>query len=144
MNELFKFMFIITTFLLCFQNSLQINTYDTYLNFYKDSIYGLHTYDEIANTTWKEFYISENVEKLIKFVPTYIDNDVELDLLVLDSESRLYWVSNLRGTSKEVKHQFISESKLTDFVISNSVSYDNSKENFYILGVSSVIIHFNI
>jgi hypothetical protein len=65
--------------------------YDSYLNYYKDTSYSVNEYKDIANTTWKEFFISENARKLVKCIPAYIDNDSELDLLVLDSETRLYW-----------------------------------------------------
>jgi hypothetical protein len=65
--------------------------YDSYLNYYKDSSYSINSYKDIANTTWKEFFISENAKKLVKCIPANIDNDSELDLLVLDSETRLYW-----------------------------------------------------
>jgi hypothetical protein len=65
--------------------------YDSYLNNYKDNSYMLTSYNDIANTTWKEFFISENARKLVKCIPAHIDSDAELDLLVLDSETRLYW-----------------------------------------------------
>jgi hypothetical protein len=112
--------------------------YDSYLNIYKENTFSPHKYDDVANSTWKELFISENVTNLIKCVPVFIDNDKELDLLVLDSESRLYWVSNIRGTSKEVKHKFISSSKLYDFVISNKVNFDyKTIKGNYILGINS-------
>jgi hypothetical protein len=131
---------IIYLSLLLIQNFTNSNNiFDSYLNIYRENIFKKHQYKEIANTTWKEFFISENVTNLVKCIPAYIDDDKELDLLVLDSESRLYWVSNVRGTSKEVTHQFISESKLNDFVVSRNFNYDG-KDNFYILGINSVRI----
>ncbi len=108
------------------------SVYDSYLNSYKSYIFNDNDYNDIANSTWKEYFISENIKNLVKCVPVYIDNDKELDLLVLDSETRLYWISNVRGTSKEIVHQFISQSKLYDFVISES------GQNMYILGINSV------
>ena len=80
--------------LISFANSNSV--YDSYLNIYKENKLFSNKYYEIANTTWKEYFISENVTNLIKCVPVFIDNDKELDLLILDSESRLYWVSNIR------------------------------------------------
>lgn len=115
------------------------STYDSYLNIYKSNKFSANQFDDIANTTWKEFFVSENVTDLIKCIPFYIDDDKELDLLVLDSESRLYWVSNIRGTSKEIKHQFVSSSKLYDFVVSDNIKYQQSNQdkNFYIFGINS-------
>jgi hypothetical protein len=46
---------------------------------------------DISNTTWKEFIISENITDLVKFIPAFIDLDNELDLIVLDFDSYLYW-----------------------------------------------------
>lgn len=130
--------------------TLSGKVYDSYLNIYKETVFSDQSFNEIANTTWKEFFISENVTNLIKCVPVFIDDDRDVDLLVLDSESRLYWVSNIRGTSKEVKHQFISSKKLHDFVISNKINY--SGKNFkvggnYILGINSYrdkILKYNL
>jgi hypothetical protein len=47
----------------------------------------------------------------------------------------------MRGTSKLVSRQFISHSKLTDFVISTNINGHNYKDfdNMFILGISSVI-----
>lgn len=130
---------IVIHFFLLFYFIHASTVYDSYLNIYKEDEFSDLKYSEISNTTWKEFFISENVTNLIKCIPVYIDNDKELDLLVLDSESRLYWVSNIRGTSKEVKHQFISRQKLHDFVISDQVKYYNERksDDFYILGINS-------
>jgi hypothetical protein len=108
--------------------------YDSYLNTYKSYVFNDNEYKDIANSTWKEYFISENIKNLVKCVPVFIDSDKELDLLVLDSETRLYWISNVRGTSKEIVHQFISQSKLYDFVVSDSIN----NGNMYILGINSV------
>lgn len=65
--------------------------YDSYMNTYRDYSLSANTFDKIANTTWKEFSISEHVVDLVKSIPAYIDDDKELDLMILDAESRLYW-----------------------------------------------------
>jgi hypothetical protein len=133
---IFDFFIIIT---IVFPLILTSSTYDSYLNIYKNHKFSANDYQTIANSTWKEFSVSENVKDLIKCIPFYIDNDKELDLFVLDSESRLYWVSNIRGTSKEVIHQFVSGSKLWDFVVSKNIEYDESNiaGNYFILGINS-------
>jgi hypothetical protein len=115
------------------------STYDSYLNVYKKNKFARNDYQEIANSTWKEFFVSENVTDLIKCIPFYIDDDKELDLFVLDAKSRLYWVSNIRGTSKEIMHKFISSSKLHDFVVSTKIDYQLSSNagKFYLLGINS-------
>ena len=115
--------------------------YDSYLNHYKTKIFKQNEFNDIANTTWKEFFISENVKNLVKCIPAYIDNDNEQDLLILDSETRLYWLSNIRGTSKEINYHFISSSKLYDFVISNEKNIDGK---MFILGINSVIRNNNL
>jgi hypothetical protein len=108
--------------------------YDSYLNSYKSYVFSDNDYNDIANSTWKEYFISENIKNLVKCLPVFIDDDKELDLLVLDSATRLYWISNVRGTSKEIVHQFISQAKLYDFVVSDSIN----NVNMYILGINSV------
>ena len=112
--------------------------YDSYLNEYKTKIFKQNEFNDIANTTWKEFFISENVKNLVKCIPAYVDKDNEQDLLILDSETRLYWLSNIRGTSKEIKYHFISSSTLYDFVISNE---ENIEGRIFILGINSVIVN---
>ena len=37
---------------------------DTAFNIYKSGITNSHLYQEIANTTWKEFFVSENIENI--------------------------------------------------------------------------------
>ena len=73
-------------------------TFDSQIGIYKDQTLTSSNYKgilykwlDISNTTWKEFIISENITDLVKFIPAYIDNDYELDLIVLDFNSFLYW-----------------------------------------------------
>lgn len=157
------FMFTII-YLLAFSYCLN---FDSYLNSYKDTNYEINTEKDVSNSTWKEVVVADKLVNLIKCMPVYIDNDDDIDLLVLDSETKLYWVSNIRGTSGTFFHQFVSHSKLLDFVVhgdglqdnsnnyySNSNIYKNSYEkdpedtlikednnlnnkNFYILGIHS-------
>ncbi len=67
--------------------------FDSYLNIYKtkEQEFEKHIYKDIANTTWREFYITENISSLNKAVPAYLDNDRELDLIILETNSKLYW-----------------------------------------------------
>jgi hypothetical protein len=82
---------IITLSLFSISFQSKFHTFDSYLNAYKQNEFADNSYIKIANTTWKESYVIENVTNLVKYIPAYIDNDKELDLLVLDSESKLYW-----------------------------------------------------
>ena len=106
--------------------------FDSFFDLYKSTKFSPHIYSDIANTTWKEYFISEKISKLVKITPYFVDKDKDLDIFVQDSAAKLYWVSNIRGTSKEFKHEFISNNYLSDFVISNQLY---RKENFYILAV---------
>lgn len=77
-------------------NSLYIKSqrvFDSYLNTYKtkEQEFEKHIYRDVANTTWREFYVAENITNLNKAIPAYLDNDKELDLIILESGSRLYW-----------------------------------------------------
>ena len=121
----FKFMFKVASYSLHF---------DSYLNSYKSLEYSPNYYKDIANTTWQEIVVSDKLINLVKCQPLLIDSDSELDLLVLDSETRLYWVSNVRGTSGDFNHQFISKSKILNFLVHGDSS---DKYNFYILGINS-------
>lgn len=92
MYPLHKLIYLLIAFMCIYSSALkESGTYDSYLNIYKDSIFSANKYIEIANTTWKESFISEDVINLVKCIPAYIDDDKDLDLLVLDSESKLYW-----------------------------------------------------
>ncbi len=111
-------------------------TYDSFFNIYKDTIYSSNLYEEISNTTWKEYFISEKIKKLVKIVPFYIDNDEDLDLFVQDSAANLYWVSNMRGTSKDFKNEKISKNFLEDFVVSNRIYIKYGKNQFFVLAIN--------
>ena len=86
---------------------------DTSFNIYKSEITNSHLFQEISNTTWKEFFISEKIQNIKKFIPYHINNDKELDLFVQDSSAQLFWINNIRGTSKDFTHKnylkYISE-----------------------------------
>ena len=111
-------------------------TYDSFFNIYKDTIYSSNLYEEISNTTWKEYFISEKIKQLVKIVPFYIDNDEDLDLFVQDSAAHLYWVSNMRGTSKDFKNEKISKNFLEDFVVSNRIYIKYGKNQFFVLAIN--------
>ena len=108
--------------------------FDSLLNRYNDKEYKANEYKDIANSTWKEIIVSDRLVNLVKCQPAFIDNDSELDIFVLDSETKLYWVSNVRGTSGTFSHQFVSHSKLLDFVVQGDGR--NSKD-FFLLGINS-------
>ena len=117
--------------------------FDSFLNTYKNIEYYESSYNDITNSTWKEIVVADKLINLVKCVPAKIDYDKELDLIVLDSETRLYWVSNIRGTSSQFNHQFISKSKLLDFLLHGD---SNDPDNFFILGLNSSgkkILKFN-
>jgi hypothetical protein len=108
--------------------------FDSLMNSYKTYEYYTHSYKDVANTTWKEIVVADRLVNLVKCQPAYVDSDKEIDLLVLDSETKLYWVSNIRGTSGNFLHQFISKSKLLDFVVNGDANY---RSEFFILGIKS-------
>lgn len=107
--------------------------FDSYFNLYKEIPFISHKYQDISNSTWKEYFIAENISNFVKLTPYYIDSDNELDLFIQDSHSKLYWVSNIRGTSKELKKEFVSKGQLTDFVVSNLMYRSDS---FFILAIN--------
>lgn len=107
---------------------------DSHLDYYSSTEYTINDYKDIFNTTWKETVIADKLTKMVKCQPLLIDTDYEKDLLVLDSKTRLYWVSNLRGTSGSFSHHFISKSKLLNFVVNGDAT---DRDNFYILGINS-------
>lgn len=125
--------FIIYLSLLFIKTSIAKVAYDSYFNLYKEIPFISHKYQDISNSTWKEYFISENISNFVKLTPFYIDSDSELDLFVQDSHSKLYWVSNIRGTSKELKKEFVSKSSLTDFVVSNLMYRSDS---YFILAIN--------
>lgn len=117
--------------------------FDSLVNNYRTTEYYHYSQQDITNSTWKEVVVADRLINLIKCIPAHIDLDSELDLLVLDSETRLYWVSNIRGTSGMFSHQFVSKSKLLDFVIQGDAK---ARDKFFILGISSSakkILKFN-
>lgn len=117
--------------------------FDSLVNNYKQIEYYQNTQKDLNNSTWKEIVVADTLLNLVKCIPALIDLDKELDLLVLDSETRLYWVSNVRGTSGTFSHQFVSKSKLLDFVIQGDAL---DRKNFYLLGINSSgrkILKFN-
>lgn len=62
--------FIIVYFLLNFISAKILNNkvaLDSLFNIYKTGITNSHLYKEIANTTWKEYFISEKIKNLKKF-----------------------------------------------------------------------------
>ena len=124
---LFSFLYKLFLFKLAF---------DSFFNIYKQTSFPNHLYQEIRNTTWKEYFISEKIEKLVKIFPFYINNDKDLDLFVQDSEAKLFWVNNVRGTSKEAKHEKISQNYLYDFVVTNSFYQKASDNQFFILSIN--------
>ena len=111
------------------KNTLSKISLDTSFNIYKSGITNSHLYQEISNTTWKEFFISENIQNIKKFFPYYINNDKELDLFVEDSSAQLYWINNVRGTSKDFTHKKLSKIFIGDFIVANKYDSDNSNNN---------------
>ena len=101
---------------------------DTSFNIYKSGIINSHLFQEISNTTWKEFYVSENIQNIKKFVPYYINKDKELDLFVEDSSAQLYWINNIRGTSKDFTHKKLSKIYIGDFIVANKYDSDDFQD----------------
>ena len=108
---------------------------DSLFNIYKADITNSHLYKEIANTTWKEYFISEQIKNLKKIVPCHINTDNELDLFVQDHSDQLFWVNNIRGTSKDFTHKKLSNVYIGDFVVSNKIDKEDKEEdnNIFIL-----------
>ena len=111
---------------------------DSAFNIYKSGITNSHLYQEIANTTWKEFFVSENIENIKKFIPYYINPDKELDLFVQDSSAQLYWINNVRGTSKDFTHKKLSKIFIGDFIVSNKFNDDENidEKDMFILATN--------
>ena len=109
------------------KNFLSRVSLDSVFNIYKSGITNSHLYQEISNTTWKEYFISENIQNIKKFIPYYINPDKELDLFVEDSSAQLYWINNIRGTSKDFTHKKLSKIFIGDFIVTNK--YDNGNNN---------------
>jgi len=87
-SKMFFLLLILNAFIIKFQT-----IFDSYLNTYKtkEQEFEKHTYKDVANTTWREFYVTENITNLNKAIPAYLDNDKELDLIILETNSKLYW-----------------------------------------------------
>ena len=109
------------------KNFLSRVSLDSVFNIYKSGITNSHLYQEISNTTWKEYFVSENIQNIKKFIPYYINPDKELDLFVEDSSAKLYWINNIRGTSKDFTHKKLSKIFIGDFIVTNK--YDNGNNN---------------
>lgn len=109
------------------KNFLSRVSLDSVFNIYKSGITNSHLYQEISNTTWKEYFVSENIQNIKKFIPYYINPDKELDLFVEDSSAQLYWINNIRGTSKDFTHKKLSKIFIGDFIVTNK--YDNGSNN---------------
>ena len=106
---------------------------DTLFNIYKTQITNSHLYQEISNTTWKEYFISENIKNLKKIVPCHINSDQELDLFVQDHSDQLFWVNNVRGTSKDFTHKSISKIFIGDFIVIKKNEKELTKKNTFFL-----------
>ena len=107
---------------------------DSLFNIYKSDITNSHLYKDITNTTWKEYFISEKIKNLKKILPCHINTDNELDLFVQDHTDQLFWVNNIRGTSKDFTHKKLSNVFIGDFVVSNNNDKKGKKlNNIYIL-----------
>ena len=123
---------------------------DTLFNIYKSEITTNHLYKDISNTTWKEFFISENIKNLKKIAPCHINSDQELDLFVQDHSDQLFWVNNVRGTSKDFTHKRLSNIFIGDFIVINITQREddnNQYNNFFILATNQnkdKIIKYNL
>ena len=107
---------------------------DSLFNIYKSDITNSHLYKDITNTTWKEYFISEKIKNLKKILPCHINTDNELDLFVQDHTDQLFWVNNIRGTSKDFTHKKLSNVFIGDFVVSNNNDKKGKNiNNIYIL-----------
>ena len=111
---------------------------DTSFNIYKSEITNSHLFQEISNTTWKEFFISEKIQNIKKFIPYHINNDKELDLFVQDSSAQLFWINNIRGTSKDFTHKKLSKIYIGDFIVADKFDEDkaNDERNMFILATN--------
>jgi hypothetical protein len=132
---------IIVYFLLNFISAKILNNkvaLDSLFNIYKTGITNSHLYKEIANTTWKEYFISEKIKNLKKIFPLHINSDKELDLFVQDHSDQLFWIDNVRGTSKDFTHKRLSNIFIGDFVVANKFENNKTKEynNMFILATN--------
>ena len=120
------------------KNILSKISLDSSFNIYKSGITNSHLYQEISNTTWKEFFVSENIQNIKKFFPYYINTDKELDLFVEDSSAQLYWINNVRGTSKDFTHKKLSKIFIGDFMVANKYDseYSDDKNDMFILATN--------
>ena len=111
---------------------------DSPFNIYKSGITNSHLFQEISNTTWKEFFVSEKIQNIKKFIPYHINPDKELDLFVEDS-SQLFWINNIRGTSRDFTHKKLSKIYIGDFIVANKYDDDKIQEEgnmFFILATN--------
>ena len=111
---------------------------DSPFNIYKSGITNSHLFQEISNTTWKEFFVSEKIQNIKKFIPHHINPDKELDLFVEDS-SQLFWINNIRGTSRDFTHKKLSKIYIGDFIVANKYDDDKIQEEgnmFFILATN--------
>ena len=111
---------------------------DSPFNIYKSGITNSHLFQEISNTTWKEFFVSEKIQNIKKFTPYHINPDKELDLFVEDS-SQLFWINNIRGTSRDFTHKKLSKIYIGDFIVANKYDDDKIQEEgnmFFILATN--------
>ena len=109
---------------------------DTVFNIYKSGKTESHSFLEISNTTWKEYFVSEKLKKLKKLVPCHVNNDNELDLFVEDSSARLIFINNIRGTSQEFTHEKLSSIYISDFVLSKKLNDYNDNNGIFILATN--------
>jgi hypothetical protein len=132
-----KIIFLLFLFDLIFSKTItRKQSLDSLFNIYKTGITNSHLYKEIANTTWKEYFISEEIKNLKKVVPCHINSDQELDLFVQDHSDQLFWVNNIRGTSKDFTHKRLSNIFIGDFVVINEIGNNQEKNNFFILSTN--------
>ncbi len=125
-NIILLFVLFQLTFTKIVHNKISL---DSLFNIYKADITNSHLYKEITNTTWKEYFISEQIKNLKKIMPCYINTDTELDLFVQDHSDQLFWVNNIRGTSKDFTHKKLSDVYIGDFVVTNNNNKDKEDKD---------------
>ena len=70
---------------------------------YKDIIFSSNLYENIRYNMKRILFNIKN-KKLVKIVIFSVDEDEKLYFFIQDSTSILYWLSNMRGTSKKFKN----------------------------------------
>ena len=138
MKKYNKILFFIVFQLACTKIINNKISLDSLFNIYKSDITNSHLYKEITNTTWKEYFISEKIKNLKKIFPLHINSDKELDLFVQDHSDQLFWIDNVRGTSKDFTHKRLSNIFIGDFVVANKFENNKTKEynNMFILATN--------